>query len=63
MRSFSRGNEVKDSYNALPLYRNNNMVEKTVGNLKERLYFRGKQVSSKLSLNGNFFISIDNSPI
>jgi len=49
-------NEIKDSYEALSLYRSKDIVEKAFGNLKERLNFRRMQVSSELSLNGKLFV-------
>ena len=49
-------NEVKDTYEALSLYRSKDIVEKAFGNLKERLNFRRMQVSSELSLNVKLFV-------
>jgi transposase len=49
-------NEVKDSFEALSLYRSKDIVEKGFGNLKDRLNFRRMQVSSELSLNGKLFV-------
>jgi len=43
-------NEVKESIIALEIYRNNDVVEKAFGNLKERLNFRRTAVSSEQSL-------------
>ena len=49
-------NEVKDPFLALSLYRSKDIVEKSFGNLKDRLNFRRMQVSSELSLNGKLFV-------
>ena len=49
-------NEVKDPFEALSLYRSNDIVEKSFGNLKDRLNFRRMEVSSELSLNGKLFV-------
>ncbi|MFT8928808.1 MAG: IS1634 family transposase [Sporolactobacillus sp.] len=49
-------NDVTDPFEALSLYRSKDIVEKTFGNLKERLNFRRMQVSSELTLNGKIFV-------
>ena len=49
-------NEKMDSMSALALYRNKDVVEKALGNLKERLNFRRTLVSSEQSLNGKLFV-------
>jgi len=49
-------NEIKDTHEALSLYRSKDIVEKAFGNLKERLNFRRMQVSSELTLNGKIFV-------
>jgi transposase len=49
-------NEVKDSIEALEIYRNKDLVEKAFGNLKERLNFRRTGVSSDKSLDGKLFV-------
>lgn len=49
-------NEIKDSIEALEIYRNKDLVEKAFGNLKERLNFRRVDVSSELSLDGKLFV-------
>lgn len=49
-------NDVKDSFEALSLYRSKDLVEKGFGNLKDRLNSRRFQVSSELSLNGKIFV-------
>ncbi len=49
-------NEIKDSIEALEIYRNKDLVEKAFGNLKERLNFRRTLVSSDLSLDGKLFV-------
>lgn len=41
---------------ALNLYRNKDLIEKSFGNLKERLNFRRALVSSEQSLNGKLFV-------
>mgnify|MGYP000867917671 CR=1 FL=1 len=46
-------NDVKDPAEALALYRSKDLVEKTFGNLKERLTM---EVSSELSLDGKLFV-------
>jgi len=50
-------NEVKDPIEALELYRNKDLIEKAVGNLKERLNFRRTRVSSESSLDGKLFVT------
>ncbi len=49
-------NDVKDAIGALEIYRNKDLVEKTFGNLKERLNLRRLAVSSELSLDGKLFV-------
>jgi transposase len=49
-------NEVKDSVEALDIYRNKDQVEKAFGNLKERLSLRRLLVSSEHSLEGKLFV-------
>jgi transposase len=49
-------NEVKDSIEALEIYRNKDLVEKAFGNLKERLNFSRTAVSSDQSLDGKLFV-------
>ena len=49
-------NETMDAIAALELYRNKGVVEKTFGNLKERLNMRRTLVSSEQSLDGKLFI-------
>jgi len=49
-------NEVKDSTEALEIYRNKDLVEKGFSDLKNRLNFRKTGVSSDLSLDGKLFV-------
>ena len=49
-------NEVKDSIEALELYRTRDVVEKAFGNIKDRLNGRRTIVSSEQSLNGKLFV-------
>jgi transposase len=49
-------NEIKDSIEALEIYRNKDLVEKAFGNLKERLSFSRPAVSSEQSLDGKLFV-------
>jgi hypothetical protein len=49
-------NELKDSSEALSIYRNKDLVEKAFGNLKERLNLRRVLVSSEQSLDGKLFV-------
>lgn len=49
-------NELKDSSEALSIYRNKDLVEKAFGNLKERLNLRRVLVSSEHSLDGKLFV-------
>jgi transposase len=49
-------NEIKDSIEALEIYRNKDLVEKAFGNLKERLSFSRPSVSSEQSLDGKLFV-------
>lgn len=49
-------NKVKDAISALEIYRNKDLVEKSFGNLKERLNFRRPLVSSEESLEGKIFV-------
>jgi transposase len=49
-------NEVKNSIEALEIYRNKDLVEKAFGNLKERLNFSRTAVSSDQSLDGKLFV-------
>lgn len=49
-------NEVKDSGEALDIYRNKDLIEKAFGNLKERLSLRRLLVSSEQSLDGKLFV-------
>ena len=49
-------NDVKDSIEALEIYRNKDLVEKAFGNLKERLNFSRTAVSSDQSLDGKLFV-------
>ena len=50
-------NETMDSITALEIYRNKDVVEKSFGNLKERLNMRRTLVSSEQSLNGKLFVA------
>ena len=49
-------NEIKDAIEALAIYRNKDLVEKSFGNLKERLNLRRLAVSSEKSLDGKLFV-------
>lgn len=49
-------NETMDAITALELYRNQDVVEKAFGNLKERLNMRRTLVSSEKSLDGKLFV-------
>ncbi len=49
-------NEKMNAMEALNLYRNKDLIEKSFGNLKERLNFRRTLVSSEQSLNGKLFV-------
>lgn len=50
-------NEKMDATSALQLYRNKDLIEKSFGNIKERLNLRRLLVSSERSLDGKLFIS------
>lgn len=45
-----------DAVTALELFRNNDVVEKAFGNLKERLNMRRTLVSSEQNLDGKLFV-------
>jgi len=49
-------NEVKDAVTAPEIYRNKDLVEKALDNLKERLSLRRVAVSSEKSLDGKLFV-------
>jgi hypothetical protein len=49
-------NEIKNSVEALEIYRNKDQVEKAFDNLKERLNLRRMAVTSEQSLDGKLFI-------
>jgi transposase len=49
-------NEIKDSVEALSIYRNKDLVEKAFENLKDRLNLRRLAVSSEQSLDGKLFV-------
>ncbi len=49
-------NEIKNSVEALEIYRNKDQVEKAFDNLKERLNLRRMAVSSEQSLDGKLFV-------
>jgi transposase len=49
-------NEIKEPIEALEIYRNKDLVEKSFGNLKERLNLRRLSVSSDASLDGKLFV-------
>ena len=49
-------NEVKDTWEALYLYRMKDLVEKAFSNLKDRLNMRRMLVSSEQSLDGKLFV-------
>lgn len=50
-------NVVKDPIEALELYRNRDLIEKAMGDIKERLNCRRTLVSSEQSLEGKLFVS------
>ena len=50
-------NEKMDSRTALQLYRNKDLIEKSFGNIKERLNLRRLLVSSEKSLEGKLFVA------
>jgi len=50
-------NKVKDAVNALEIYRNKDLVEKTFHNLKEGLNLRRTTVPSEQSLDGKLLYS------
>lgn len=49
-------NEVKDSIETLEIYRNKDLIEKSFGDLKDRLGFNRAVVSSEQSLDGKLFV-------
>lgn len=49
-------NEIKDPSEALTIYRNKDLIEKSFGNLKNRLNMRRTSVSSDENLEGKLFI-------
>ena len=49
-------NEINDSAQALRLYRNKDLIEKTFENMKDRLSLRRVHVSSEKSLDGKLFV-------
>ncbi|MCX6056489.1 MAG: hypothetical protein NTZ74_16570 [Chloroflexi bacterium] len=49
-------NCIKDPFEALDIYRSKDLVEKTFGNLKERLNRRTTTVSSDINLEGKLFV-------
>jgi transposase len=49
-------NEIKDPSEALSLYRNKDLIEKSFGNLKNRLNMRRTSVSSDENLEGKLFV-------
>lgn len=49
-------NEIKDPSEALYVYRNKDLIEKSFGNLKNRLNMRRQLVSSSESLEGKLFV-------
>ena len=49
-------NDIKDPKEALWIYRNKDVVEKSFGNLKNRLNMRRPNVSSEESLDGKLFV-------
>lgn len=49
-------NEIKDAIEALEIYRNKDLVEKSFANLKERLNLRRLAVSSEKSLDGKLLV-------
>lgn len=50
-------NEKMDAMTALDLYRNKDLIEKSFGNIKERLNLRRLLVSSERSLDGKLFVA------
>ena len=51
------GNEKMDAITALTLYRNKDLIEKSFGNIKDRLNLRRLLVSSEKSLDGKLFVA------
>jgi transposase len=49
-------NDIKNPIEALEIYRNKDLIEKSFGNLKERLNLRRLSVSSEQSLDGKLFV-------
>jgi transposase len=49
-------NENMDAITALELYRNKNLIEKSFGNIKDRLNLRSLLVSSEKSHGGKLFV-------
>lgn len=49
-------NEIKNPSEALAIYRNKDLIEKSFGNLKNRLNMRRPQVASSESLEGKLFV-------
>jgi transposase len=49
-------NEIKDPSEALAIYRNKDLIEKSFGNLKNRLNMRRTSVSSDENLEGKLFV-------
>ena len=49
-------NEIKDPSEALAIYRNKDLIEKSFGNLKNRLNMRRTSVSSNENLEGKLFV-------
>lgn len=49
-------NEIMDPLQALEIYRTKDMIEKTFGNLKERLNMRRTSVASEENLEGKLFV-------
>lgn len=49
-------NEIKDPSEALAVYRNKDLIEKSFGNLKNRLNMRRTMVTSSESLEGKLFV-------
>jgi len=49
-------NDIKDPLEALKIYRTKDLVEKAIGNLKERLSARREGVSSESNLSGKLFV-------
>jgi len=50
-------NEKMDAMTALQLYRNKDLIEKSFGNIKDRLNLRRMLVSTERSLDGKLFVS------